>query len=152
MKAIFVPTKPAFNSDRLTAPLGRLPAGMTGKLREVTDQVAAATVGTPVLEGESLDAIAAANNITRFVPPQPVPQSVEMWRLRVVAEQAGLKDQIEATILELPAEQKVIVSGVWNYGNVAERKNPTILALAQALGLTSAQLDNFFRQAAALPV
>lgn len=152
MKAVFIPQSPRPSNDLLTQPLWKYPAGTRGRLRAVTDEEAAQITGPPILEGASLDAIASAHGITRWQAPVPVPQVVPAWRLRAVAKLAGLDAQIDTAIASLPEPTKTVVWGAWNEGTEIHRTSATMTAMQSALSLSDAQIDGFFRQAAALAV
>jgi hypothetical protein len=83
--------------------------------------------------------------------PIPPPAEVPLWRLKAIAAQVEhgdgtLLDAIDAAVASTPARF------VWHNGNTIDRNSPTLATLAAGLGLTSAQVDEFFRQAAALPI
>jgi hypothetical protein len=79
-----------------------------------------------------------------YVPPQ-----VPMWAVRTVLQNDGLFDQAQALVT---ASTDNALKNVWEYGNFADRTSPSINALASALGLTSEQVDQMFRDANALTV
>ena len=83
--------------------------------------------------------------------PIPPPAEVPLWRLKTIAAQVEhgdgtLLEAIDAAVASTPARF------VWHNGNTIDRNSPTLATLAAGLGLTSAQVDEFFRQAAALPI
>jgi hypothetical protein len=83
--------------------------------------------------------------------PIPPPAEVPLWRLKAIAAQVEhgdgtLLEAIDAAVASTPARF------VWHNGNTIARESPTLAALAAGLGLTSAQVDEFFRQAAAIPI
>ena len=82
--------------------------------------------------------------------PAPVPHEVPMWAIRAILDLAGLTPQINAILGQLPEPQRTIVMRVWEYGNYIRRDSPTITALTVALNKTSAEVDAYFIQAAAL--
>jgi len=84
--------------------------------------------------------------------PQPptVPAAVSMRQARLFLLSAGLMPSVEAAIAGLSEPQKSAVAIEWEYATTVEREWPTINALAALLGWDSAQLDDFFTQAAAL--
>ena len=100
------------------------------------------------------------NSITNGVSIEPVdePQQtiypdkeVACWRMRAVMELAGMKPQIDALIEALPVPDKIIALSAWEYGNVIASGSPFVQAIKQALGLTDAQLYEYFTQAENLP-
>ena len=88
-------------------------------------------------------------NLQPLAPPdpRPVPQQVALWQARAVLTSAGVFAQADAAIRAagVPA-----ASALWDYGNVIDRGSPTLAALGAALGLQAAQIDDLFRQAAAI--
>ena len=83
--------------------------------------------------------------------PIPPPAEVPLWRLKAIASavehgDGTLLDAVDAAVEGTPARF------VWQNGNTIDRNSPTLATLATGLGLTSEQVDEFFRQAAALPI
>jgi hypothetical protein len=76
-----------------------------------------------------------------------VPQSVTMLQARLAIQAAGLTTQVTNAI---NADTTGVLPLWWEYATTVERQNPKVLQIAQTLGLTSAQLDNLFTQAAAM--
>jgi hypothetical protein len=108
--------------------------------------------------------LAQGNSPSEAAKPQPVPQSISDRQFFQQLAIDGIISEADAlasnaavipppllTIIEaMPAEQqfaaKMIVSGA----TVFERNHPMTLAIAAARGMTSGQVDDFFRAAAAL--
>ena len=82
-------------------------------------------------------------------PPGPVPTNLPAWRIRVVLKQRGLLNNVKQLINSLPAEQKAIAEEQL-VDSKFERGHPLIEQLGMALGLTSDDLDDIFREADAL--
>ena len=82
----------------------------------------------------------------------PVPQTVEMWRVRAVLTSQGKAADVDAAIAAMPQPAQTIVSTAWNYGNVIERNSPTIASLAAVLKMSAAQVDALFIAANAIAV
>lgn len=82
----------------------------------------------------------------------PVPEELPAWRIKVVAKLAGLDGAIASALATLPEPARTVASAAWFDGNVIRRDSATVNQLAAALGLSAAQMDEFFRQAAALDV
>jgi hypothetical protein len=91
-----------------------------------------------------------------YVPPPPppyvapVPDNITNAQARYVLRRtptatAGvtLFDAVDAAV----AAQGGDIKQFWEYANLFYRQSPSILGLASALGLTSAQLDDLFRTA-----
>lgn len=77
-----------------------------------------------------------------FVPP--VPTTVSRFQARAALAMAGLLPVVDAAIA---ASGSVIAQIAWADAQVFERSSPTIAALALAIGLTEAQIDDLFRTA-----
>lgn len=92
-----------------------------------------------------------AGNVTEpyVPPPAPIPQQVPMWAVRTVLQNDGLFDQAQALIT---ASTDNALKNVWEYGNFADRNSTAIQTLANALGLTNAQVDQMFIDANNLSV
>lgn len=78
----------------------------------------------------------------------PVPKVVSRAQARIALHGAGLLSQVEALIAD-PATDPVMVIA-YNDAQEFNRNSPTLAALATALGLTDADLDDLFRAAAAV--
>lgn len=83
--------------------------------------------------------IAGEEAIASFVPEQ-----VPMWAVRTVLQNDGLFDQAQ-TLINSSTDNAL--KNVWEYGNFASRNSASIISLATALGLTSEQVDQMFRDA-----
>lgn len=83
-------------------------------------------------------------------PPVPVPEAVTMRQARLALLGAGLLSQVDAAIASLPSPQKEAAAIEWEYAQEVQRHNGLVPAMAQALGMTEAQLDDLFMQAATL--
>ena len=84
--------------------------------------------------------------------PQPVaPQSVTMRQARLALLGAGLLDQVDAAIASIPDPvQRRAAQIEWEYAQTVDRNSPFTQQLAAGLGITDAQKDALFKQAAAL--
>ena len=78
-------------------------------------------------------------------PVSLVPASVPMWAVRTVLQNDGLFDQADALI---KASEDAALKNIWDYGNYADRASFSIAALGNSLGLTEAQIDKMFIDAA----
>lgn len=70
--------------------------------------------------------------------------AVALWAFRAAAKLAGHFDAIENGINALAEPDKTVAKSQWEYATNIERKHPTTVALAAALGFTDAQLDAVF--------
>lgn len=77
-------------------------------------------------------------------PPAPPVTQVSMRQARLALLSAGLLDDVEAAIVQ--ADRAVQIE--WEYATVVDRASPLIEAIGPALGLTGAQIDALFADAA----
>lgn len=75
----------------------------------------------------------------------PAPSSVSRFQARAALAMAGKLEEVDVAIAN---SGNVIAQLAWSDAQVFERNSPTIAALAASLGLTEAQIDDLFRQAA----
>lgn len=80
----------------------------------------------------------------------PVPAAVTMRQARLVMHSAGLLGPVLAAIAAMPEPAKTAATIEWEYSNELQRDHALVTALGAALGLTSSQVDDLFRAAAAL--
>lgn len=80
-----------------------------------------------------------------------VPQRVTMRQARLALIDAGLDGQVAAALeaMQDPVAKKKATTE-WEYAQEVHRNSPLVLMLAQALGLSSAQLDELFYAAHAI--
>jgi hypothetical protein len=84
-------------------------------------------------------------------PPAGVPDQVSRRAARQVLLAAGLLNNVQPALDAIPDPmQRAMMQIEWEDSLYFQRKRPSLVALATALGLTSEQLDNLFIQAAAL--
>ena len=74
------------------------------------------------------------------------PQTVTMLQARLALDQTGLAAAVAAVI----ATQPQATQDYWNFSQSVNRNNPIVVNLGAALGLTTAQIDDLFRAAAAI--
>lgn len=84
----------------------------------------------------------------RPVPVPVVPQVVSRFQARAALHLAGLLDDVEALMAapDTPALAKL----AWADAQEFKRNSPTVQAMAAAIGLTEAQLDELFTTAAGI--
>lgn len=83
-------------------------------------------------------------------PPVPVPQSVTMRQARLALHAAGLLSGVDAAIASLSEPAKTAAQIEWEYASAVERNAGLVPAMAAALGMTDAQIDDLFITAATL--
>jgi hypothetical protein len=86
----------------------------------------------------------------RPVVKRAVPAEVTMRQARRALFAAGLLSAVDPSIAALPEPQRTAAAIDWEFSNAVERTNPTMAALAAALGLSDEQLDNLFISAEAI--
>lgn len=79
-----------------------------------------------------------------------VPYAVTMRQARLALLGAGKLAAVESAIAALPEPQKTAALIEWEYSNEVQRHNGFVSQLAPALGMSEAQLDALFVQAASL--
>lgn len=90
----------------------------------------------------------AGNEPEPYQPPEPVPQSVTRFQARAALHLAGLLPQVEALMSDPATDPPARIA--WQDAQEFRRQSPTVLAMAQALGLSEQQLDQLFTTAASL--
>lgn len=80
----------------------------------------------------------------------PVPQSITMRQARLALLNVGLLASVAAAIGALPSPSKEAAQIEWDHSQTVERHRPFVQSLSAALGLTGAQLDALFTEAATL--
>jgi hypothetical protein len=76
-------------------------------------------------------------------PPEPVPDSVTARQIRIFLYREGLLQSVEQMVNAADGATRI----EWEYGTEYHRQSPVLLGFAQAMGLTSAQLDDWFKAA-----
>ena len=82
--------------------------------------------------------------------PVVVPGAVTMRQARIALYGAGLLSSVDTAIDALAEPTKTLARIEWEYSNELQRGNALVAALTPALGLTDAQVDALFVQAATL--
>ncbi len=80
--------------------------------------------------------------------PTPVPQSVSRFQARAALHLAGLLDQVEGLMVDPSAP--TLARLAWADAQEFKRSSPTIASMAQALGLSDADVDALFISAATI--
>ncbi|MFA7278643.1 MAG: hypothetical protein WC100_00945 [Sterolibacterium sp.] len=80
----------------------------------------------------------------------PVPESVTMRQARLALLGAGLLDTVNSAIASMPGAAGESARLEWEFSSEVQRNKTFVVSMASALGLSNAQLDALFIQAAAL--
>lgn len=99
-----------------------------------------------VVDEAGLDAM-RASAAAAFVPASVTARQIRLWLVGHGISLAAVDAAID-TIPDQPTRDSVRVE--WEYAPYVERAHPMIGPLASALGLTDAQVDQAFREAAAI--
>ena len=79
-----------------------------------------------------------------------IPTEVTMRQARLALFQQGLLANVQTAIDGLSEPQKTITQISWDYAQTVKRDDDLVVQLADALGLTSADLDGLFTLASTL--
>ena len=80
------------------------------------------------------------------VQPVLIPDSISMRQARLALLGAGLLDDVNASISSMTQSVQI----EWEYATSVGRQSNLVVGLASQLGLTEAQIDDLFTQAATL--
>ena len=95
----------------------------------------------------AIEALVAAGELTiapYAPPPAPPVTQVTMRQARLALLAADLLDDVEVMMSE--ADRAVRIE--WEYATVVDRNSPLVVAIGGSLGLTDAQIDALFADAA----
>lgn len=84
--------------------------------------------------------------LRKLPQPTPIPQSVTMRQASIALELAGLLDDVEAIVATLPRIYQI----EWQRASNVLRDNLLVEMVRQQQGMTDAQIDALFVQAAIL--
>jgi len=85
-----------------------------------------------------------------IAPAQMVPYSVTMRQARIALKRHQLLGQVTAVINSMQGDAGEEAKIEWEFSSEVKRNQPLTLQLATQLGLTSAELDSLFIEAASL--
>ena len=101
---------------------------------------------TSALEDMTQDRNALAARLELLEPsPDPV---VSALQARIALKRAGLLSKVQALMATLPEDSEARMH--WEYAVTFQRNNPVLLEMAQALSLSSQQVDDLFALAKAI--
>jgi hypothetical protein len=103
--------------------------------------------GSPLPSEEQITAALAAAQKTRLRARQP---AITARQLRLWLHGAGLLEQIPSLIAALPEPQRTTAQIEWEFSSDYQRDHPLVIQLGAALGMTSADMDLAWQQAAGL--
>lgn len=103
--------------------------------------------GLPLPSEEQITAALATAEQTRLRAHLP---GITARQLRLWLHGAGLLEQIPALIAALPEPQRTTAQIEWEFSSDYQRDHPLVTQLGAALGMTSADMDLAWRQAAGL--
>lgn len=83
-------------------------------------------------------------------PAPSVPAEVTMRQARLALLAVGKLADVNTAIDAMPEPDRTAARIEWEYSGTVQRSKPLVQALAPALGLTEAQMDELFTQAAKL--
>ncbi len=83
-------------------------------------------------------------------PVDPVPAAVSMRQARLALLKAGLLAQVNTAVAAMPGPDGDAARITWEFAGDVQRSDALLAQLAGALNLSTAQLDDLFRTAAAL--
>lgn len=119
---------------------------------EIIDPCDGTVTGTPhfVFEGTAEQVQAKIRELA--IAGSPVPPSVTARQIRLWLVTHGISlSAVELAIDAIPdAQQREMVRVEWEYAPYVERTHPMLVPLAAALGLSEAQVDQAFREAATI--
>ena len=90
--------------------------------------------------------VVVGSTVTDGGPPQaPVPSSVTKYQFQVALKRSGQLQNVKTALQDAGIDEEVKI--YWDAAASIERQSLLIEALKGAMGLTDAQIDNFFRTA-----
>jgi hypothetical protein len=103
--------------------------------------------GSPLPSEKQITAALAAADQASLRARLP---SITARQLRLWLHGAGLLEQIPALIAALPEPQRTTAQIEWEFSSDYQRDHPLVTQLGAALGMTSADMDLAWKQAAGL--
>jgi hypothetical protein len=81
-----------------------------------------------------------------------VPREIANWRAKALLASMNLLVEVADCLSALPEPQRTIARLAWAGDARLARRGPTVLAMADAMQLSDAQLDEMFRAAESITV
>lgn len=91
-----------------------------------------------------------AAEVLAFRNPPAQPPELAPWQFRAMLKLSGKEPALMAFFDALPQQQQIIAKAKLEYTLSFRRKNPLVLAAQKGMGITDAELDVLWAQAAAL--
>lgn len=107
--------------------------------------------GWIVMQGERPTPEHVAQEDGRWAIVPVVPERVSMRQARLAMLQAGILDDVETLIQQMPGEEGRAARIDWEYALDVKRDWPLIEALGAQLGMSGEQIDEMFIAAAGIP-
>ena len=107
--------------------------------------------GWIVMQGErpSMEHVAQEDGSWAIVPV--VPERVSMRQARLAMLQAGILDDVETLIQQMPGDEGRAARIDWEYALDVRRDWPLVGALGTQIGMTEQQVDDLFIYAGSIP-
>jgi hypothetical protein len=123
-----------------------VPAGDWRVIGEVTPDYDAAThqLGGKTLQILADGSVAYVWSVVE-IPPPPVPSEIQMWQARAILSRAGLLGQVEQAV---KAATNPEIEIAWEYAPNVVRQSAFVSAMAAAINLDNAAIDNLFIEGA----
>lgn len=119
-------------------------------MQDAANAFPSATIVSAVDGGSIGDTWDGARFISPPAPPVVVPQSVTMRQARLALHAAGLLAGVDAAIASMQEPAKTAAAIEWEYASEVERNAGLVPAMAAALGMSEADIDDLFITAATL--
>ncbi len=111
---------------------------------EVPDSLRPLLIPAPSTPARTFGTMQASSTLL-----EPIPGKIELWQARAILDMTGNLDKANAAV---KSSKNAALKAVWEYGNEISRASSAIDELGEAIGLTPEQIDDLFRNAAALSV
>lgn len=96
------------------------------------------------------DGVVDGSIVPQPEPPVPVPASVTMRQARLALHAAGLLSSVDTAIASMQEPAKTAALIEWEYASAVDRNAGLVPAMAAALGMSEADIDDLFIAAASL--
>jgi hypothetical protein len=97
-----------------------------------------------ILDAEG-NVVEVRNRIEASPPPPPVPAEIANWQARTILDRAGLFDLVDNAV-KASGNREIVIA--WEKAPNVVRRSAFVSAMAGALGLTDATIDDLFIEGA----